>query len=183
VAKISDLRRYADLKGVDVRTVRLWCQAGKDGDGRKFPAKKRGKRWHLHRHLIQREENLQYFRRYFGNGNGKQPTSEHDKRALEYTLVKMCDEDPRLRDPEERRKFMFYRFKHHPDAYRATSYPYADIWIAAAWLKLKNGRIPTSEELAKHLKMSVSKLYRRYPGIMSAIKARCREDLSTPGGL
>lgn len=159
-----------DLKGIDVRTVRGWCETAK------IPARKwkRDGRWHLHPLLITKEESLRYFRRYFGSGNDKVPLSEHDKRALEYTLVKMD-----IRNWEERREFIFYRYKHHPDAYAKTSLPYADIMTAADWLMLEDGFV-TVETLAKHLRMSKSKLYDRHPGIMAAIKKRYRDLVDQP---
>jgi hypothetical protein len=170
VAKTSDLRRYADLKGVDVRTVRSWCET------KKIPAEKwkRDGRWHLHPLLIAKEESLRYFRRYFGSGNDKVSLSERDKRALEYTLVKTG-----LRDWEERRQFIFCRYRHHPDAYSETSQPYADIMTAADWLMLEDGFV-TVETLAKHLRMSKSKLYDRHPGMMAAIKKRYRDCVDQP---
>jgi hypothetical protein len=177
VGKTSELRRYADLKGVDVRTVRGWCRS------KKIPAKKwkRDGRWHLHPLLIAREESLRYFRRYFGDGNGKHSLTARDKRALEYTLVKTG-----LRDPEERRKYISYRFCDDPEerkkfqaAYAEISQPYEDIMAAADWLEMKSGKIPTAKEVAKHLKMSVAQLYSIHPGIMRVIKARYREDSPT----
>jgi hypothetical protein len=178
--KASDLERYAELKGKDVRTVRAWCRSDK------IPAYRKGKRWRINQEFlgrtIAREASLRYFRRYFGDGDGKYPLTARDKRALEYTLVKTDG----LSDPEERRKYIFYRFKHHPDAYGETSQPYEDIMTAADWLMLKNGSV-TIETLAKHLHMSKSNLYRRHPGMMIAIKKRYRTSdprvVDLPGGV
>ena len=182
MGKASDLQHYADLKGKDVRTVRGWCETGK------IPAEKRDGRWHLHPLLIAKEESLRYFRTWFGNGNGKRRLTERDKRALEYRLVKMG-----LGDPEERRKYITYRFIDDPkerqnfrDAYAEISKPYEDIFAAADWLMLKTGSV-TFKTLAKHLHMSKSKLYERHPGLMTAIKKRYREDVlhvvDLPGGV
>jgi hypothetical protein len=173
VRKTSDLQRYADLKGKDVRTIRGWCQTGK------IPAQRLKGRWQINPHLILKEESLRRFRTWFGDGNGKRPLTERDKRALEYVLVKMG-----LGDSEERRKYLTYRFIDDPeerqkfrDAYaEIISGRYADLMAAAEWLMLKNGAVPTIEELAKYLHTSKSTLYRRLPGIARVLKQRYHAD-------
>jgi hypothetical protein len=171
----SDLGRYAELKSKDIHTVRAQCRSGK------LPAYREGKRWRIDQEFlnraIAREASLRYFRRYFGDGDGKHPLTARDKRVLEYTLVKMD-----LRDPEERRKYIFYRLcdpeerQKFLDAYAEISGPYADIMTAADWLKLTNGSLPTVEELAKHLRTSKSALYRRLPQIMQVLRQRYHID-------
>jgi hypothetical protein len=177
VAKISALRQYANLKSKDIRTVRGWCQTGK------IPARFDGTRWHLHPLLIAKEESLRYFRRYFGDGDGKHPLTERDKRALEYLLVKM-----NLRDPEERRKYIFYRLcapeereKFKASYAEVSGQPCGDILTSSDWLKLKNGSVPAVEELREHLHTSKSTLYQRIPRIMEVLKKRYRTDDSPDG--
>src|SRR5262249_45901115 len=138
--------------------------------------------WHLHPLLIPKEKSLRYFRTYFGDGYGRHPLTERDKRALEYTLVKT-----RLCDPEDRRKYIFYRLcdpkerQEVRDAYVKTSGRYANMLTANDWLKLKTGREPSVEEIAEHLRTSKSTLYRRCPGIKKMIEQRYRTDDSPDG--
>jgi hypothetical protein len=177
---MSDVQRYADMKGVDPRTVRRWFKAGKIPA--KYGTRRDGHRFEISRRilpdLIAREKSLRRFRTWFGNGNSKRRLTERDKRALEYRLVKMG-----LKDPEERRKYITYRFIDDPeerqrfrDAYAEISKPYEDINAAADWLMLKNRSLPTVEELAKHLRTSKSALYQRLHRIMQVLRQRYHID-------
>jgi hypothetical protein len=67
-------------------------------------------------------------------------------------------------------------YEPNPDAKDALLRPYEEIFTVADWLKLKNGSVPTVEELATHLHTSKSTLYRRYPRIMKMIEQRYRTD-------
>jgi hypothetical protein len=169
VAKISDLRRYAQLKGVDVRTVRGWCETGK------IPAKKwkRDGRWHLHRLLIAKEESIQYIRAFFHGGDGKRPPTARDMRAFEYGLLKqeLVKESPFLTGAA-----IALSYKPDPDVKNALLQPYEDIFTAADWLKQKNGSVPTIKKLAQHLRISKSALYGRLHEIAEVLKQRYNTD-------
>jgi hypothetical protein len=171
VGKTSDLARYADLKDVDVRTVRAWCQSGK------VPARREGKRWRINQEwlsgMIAREGALRYFRACFGDSNGRYPLTARDKRALEYTVLK-----EKFPNKKELDQFLYYHYRPHPQAYAAVdavSRPSpgeagigGDVMISAAWLH-KFGTL-TAKELAKKVGVSVSGLYRIRPGIMKIIR-------------
>jgi excisionase family DNA binding protein len=165
VGKTSDLARYAELKDVDVRTVRAWCQSGK------IPAYRKGKRWRINQKflsgMIARDGAVRFFRACFGDSNGKHPLNERDKRALEYTVLKR-----KFRNKEELDQFLYYAYRRDPEAYEAVSRRVVgiggDVLIAAAWLH-KFGTL-TAKELARKIGISVPTLFRLRPRIMKNIK-------------
>jgi hypothetical protein len=160
---MSDLARYANLKGVDVRTVQRWCQGGK------IPAQRKGKRWRIEEKflsgMIARDGALRCFRAWFGNGNGDRPLTARDKRALEYTVLKR-----KIRNKEALERFLCHHYRPDPEAYDAVSRPYGDVLIAAAWLH-QFGTLNVNT-LARKIGVSVPTLYRLQPGIMKIIRQR-----------
>lgn len=152
---MSDLERYAALKGVTVRTVRRWCKSDKVPT-----AYRKGSRWHISPLLIQREANLKAFRECFGNG------SKRDKHALMCTLVAHDIHDSRKaasllqREPEQWR-FLYLNYRHHPDAHKIMADRSKALLVAAKWLHL-NGRDVSRSTLGEVMKMSERTLYRKY---------------------
>jgi hypothetical protein len=152
---MSDLERYAALKGKTERTVRRWCVEGKVPT-----AYRNSSHWYISPLLVQREENLKWFRERFGDG------SKRDKYALMCTLVAYNIHDSRdaaalLRREPEQFRFLYRDYEQHPNAREIMSDQSKALVVIAKWLHL-NGRDVTRQTLAEALGVSRRTLYRDY---------------------